>query len=115
MLSGQIAIEVVYALPDHQWVQALEVDAQTTVAQAVACSGLYQAFPQLADTTLTLGIYGKVVSPETVLKKDDRIEIYRPLLVNPKQARRHRAEAKPRSKQRPQQAAKTAKNSPKSA
>lgn len=88
---GMIAVEVVYALPEQQVWIALHVPPQTTVIQAVHASGLLQQQPELAAQPLVLGIYGKVVAPDTLVKADDRIEIYRPLQINPKQARRQRA------------------------
>ena len=59
--------------------------------QAVKLSGILPRFPEIDLLKNKLGIYGKVVPPTTVLRDRDRIEIYRPLRVDPKEARRKRA------------------------
>jgi putative ubiquitin-RnfH superfamily antitoxin RatB of RatAB toxin-antitoxin module len=85
-----IAVEVVYALPERQIVRRLEVSAGTTVQRALEASGLLQEFPEIPGERLDVGIYGKRVDRSTVLQEFDRIEIYRPLIADPKQARRAR-------------------------
>jgi uncharacterized protein len=82
---------VVYALPDRQSVQELELPPSATVAEAVARSGLLQKFPEIADRPLTCAIYGHVVADSHVLCADDRVEILRPLQVDPKESRRRAA------------------------
>lgn len=89
-----IAVEVVYALPDRQRLIALAVEAGCTARQAVRCSGIAVEFPGLDIEGATLGIFGRVVSDETRLAAGDRVEIYRPLLIDPKAVRRARAERK---------------------
>lgn len=69
----------------------MSVQAGTTVDQALALSGLLKRVGLQHDAALSLGIYGKKCSPETVLNQFDRIEIYRPLLLSPTEARRLRA------------------------
>ena len=83
-------IEVVYALPDEQALVALSVPRGTTAGEAVERSGLAARFPEIA-VGAKLGVFGKVVAPDTPLASGDRVEIYRPLLADPKQARRGRA------------------------
>ncbi len=85
-----IAIQLVYALSDAQEVIALEVPCGTTVAEAIAASGL-TARHSLSPTLANLGIFGRRVTPETVLRHGDRVEIYRALIADPKLARRQRA------------------------
>ena len=91
----EIAIEVVYALPDRQEVVPLCVPAGTTVKAAIGLSGLAERHPEIAGETLATGIYGRSVPGETVLSPGDRVEIYRPLCADPKQARRRRASRGP--------------------
>lgn len=93
MMSEQIKIEVVYGLAHKQKLISLNVDQGTTVRQGAELSGLEQDFPELNIAESKLGIFGKAVrSPETeLLKEGDRIEIYRPLLIDPKAARANRA------------------------
>ena len=88
-----IRIEVACALPDQQQVKVLNVEAGCTARQAVALSGIAEIFPDLALAECTLGIFSKVIEdPERyVLVDGDRVEIYRPLLLDPKEARRQRA------------------------
>ena len=88
---GSIEIEVVYALPQRQSVVTLTVPAGTTVEQAVARSGILGACPEIDRGNLQVGIYGERVALKRVLREQDRIEIYRPLIADPKQVRRKRA------------------------
>lgn len=89
--SETIQVEVVYAAPHQQQVHALQLPAGTTAQQAVEQSGLLQAHPELLNQPLVLGIYGKAVKADQVLRARDRVEIYRPLLGDPKEIRRRRA------------------------
>ncbi len=86
-----ISVEVVCALPARQRVAALRVAAGTTAREAVRASGLAAAFPELDLERCPLGIYGRVVSGEQVLGAGDRVEVYRPLLADPREARRRTA------------------------
>ena len=86
-----MAVEVVYALPDEQIVVTLEVPARTTARDAVKLSGLGERYPAIVSEACVLGIYGRVVTGDTVLEPGDRVEIYRELAADPKQARRRRA------------------------
>ena len=91
--DGLISIEVVHAGPASQEVIALEVREGTRLCDAIALSGLPERHPGL--DTCRAGIFGVPVAPDTVLREGDRVEIYRPLVADPKQARRRRA-ARPR-------------------
>jgi|TARA_B110000285_G_C15090272_1_gene598677 putative ubiquitin-RnfH superfamily antitoxin RatB of RatAB toxin-antitoxin module len=86
-----IKVDVVYASQDRQLRRELVVDQSTTVLAAVRKSGLLNDFPELEVDTLKLGIYGKVVPADTQLQNNDRVEIYRQLKIDAKQARRQRA------------------------
>jgi putative ubiquitin-RnfH superfamily antitoxin RatB of RatAB toxin-antitoxin module len=84
-------IEVLYAKPDRQFLIALQMPPGSTVKEAVEASGLLTQCPEIGEQALTLGIFGQVRLPNCVLKTGDRVEIYRPLINDPKEARRQRA------------------------
>lgn len=90
--SDQLKIEVVYALPERQEVISLQLASGSTVQQAVEQSGLLAQYPEI-DLTLKnkLGIFAKLVKPDTLLRDRDRVEIYRPLIADPKEARKQQA------------------------
>jgi hypothetical protein len=91
----RITVDVIYALPYEQIVGSVTIDQGATALEAVAQSGLMDRFPKLRTTSTTkFGIYGQIIeSPASyVLQAGDRVEIYRPLLIDPKEARRQRAE-----------------------
>jgi putative ubiquitin-RnfH superfamily antitoxin RatB of RatAB toxin-antitoxin module len=92
--KARLNIEVVYALPERQVLLALEVEPGTTVHEALEQSGIRHHFPALDTTAGQLGIFGKRVKGSAVLRDGDRIEIYRPLNADPKDARRQRARGK---------------------
>jgi len=79
---------VVYALPDRQSVQELQLPESATVAEAVERSGLLQKFPEITARPLACAIYGRVVADSHSLRADDRVEILRPLQLDPKDRRR---------------------------
>lgn len=87
-----LEVEVVYALPGEQVVVRLALPPGASAADAVERSGLPARFPEIAADA-KLGIYGRIVPADTPLGAGDRVEIYRPLIADPKQARRRRAEA----------------------
>jgi len=89
-VSALIEIEVTYALPKKQILKCLKVPYGTTVAQAVQLSGIRNEFSEIQPDNKNLGIFGKIVKPETVLRNHDRVEIYRPIIVDPKEKRRKR-------------------------
>ena len=91
-MNEKIDIEVVYALPDKQTLLKQEVSAGTTVLEAIQASGILEKYPQIDIAASKVGIFGKLVKPDTVLREKDRIEIYRPLIADPKEVRRKRAE-----------------------
>lgn len=93
MVEPVIEIEVVYAAVDRQALRSISVTPGTTVRAAVLASDIASEFPELNLRECSLGIFGKVVAdPDTrVIEAGDRIEIYRPLLADPKEVRRLRA------------------------
>ncbi|MFC0669181.1 RnfH family protein [Azotobacter chroococcum] len=95
-----IAVEVVYALADRQKLVGLSVPRGTTVREAALRSGLDRDFPGLDLANSPLGIFGKVVArpEERVLEEGERVEIYRPLIADPKEVRRQRAAKAARAK-----------------
>lgn len=82
---------IVYALPDRQTLRELELPESATVADAVARSGLVEQFPEIGARPLACAIYGRVVADSQVLRAGDRVEILRPLQVDPKESRRRAA------------------------
>ena len=86
-----INVEVAYALPEKQLIIAVNVDAGTTVGGAIVQSGIMQAFPELDLEHSDVGIFGKQTKMVSVLQDGDRVEIYRPLIADPKEVRRQRA------------------------
>ena len=91
-MTDTIDVEVVYALPDKQQIVRLNVPEGTTALQAVKQSQLDKVFDDLEfSDDLKLGVWGKSVSCDRVLVSGERVEIYRPLLADPKEARKARA------------------------
>ncbi|RRD90391.1 RnfH family protein [Conchiformibius steedae] len=88
---ADIDIEIAYACPEKQVLYRLRVPAGTTVRHALHKSPLAQDFPELDTNGVPLGIFGKRADDHTVLQAHDRIEVYRALIADPKQARRKRA------------------------
>jgi putative ubiquitin-RnfH superfamily antitoxin RatB of RatAB toxin-antitoxin module len=91
-MSGRLSIEVCYALPDGQTLIPIELPEGATVQQALDASGILQRFPQIDLAQQKVGVFGKLKSLDTVLVDHDRVEIYRPLIVDPKAARQRRVE-----------------------
>lgn len=91
MRMAQIRIEVACALPTRQCVVELAVEQGATAVHALHQSGILDRFPEIASDTVKLGIHGRILAPDTPLREGDRVEIYRPLTVDPKSTRRSRA------------------------
>ncbi|MDX1811747.1 MAG: RnfH family protein [Gammaproteobacteria bacterium] len=93
-MENKINVEIVYALPEEQVIHALEVEEGTTVKELIELSGLLEKYPDIElNKTNKIGIFGKLTKPDTVLREKDRVEIYRPLIADPKEIRRKRAAA----------------------
>ncbi len=86
-----IDIEIVYATAQKQMLLTLRVPENTIVAEAILQSGILEQFSELTFESLNVGIFSTPCSLEKEVKNGDRIEIYRPLLTDPKEARRQRA------------------------
>ena len=91
MLKESINVEVAYALPEKQVIRTVNVDSGTTIGAAIVQSGIMMDFPDLELEDAKVGIFGKVAAMTTVLSDGDRVEIYRPLIADPKEVRRKRA------------------------
>jgi len=89
-------VEVAYARPDRQEIVEVEVPEGTTAMEAVLKSGIEKIFPEVDPANTDMGIFGKVIKkPEAhPLREGDRVELYRPLKIDPKQARLNRAKKK---------------------
>ena len=88
------SVAVCYALPDACFLVQLDVAAGTTIAEAIAASGVLVRFPEIDLARNKLGLFGKLKPADTVLRDGDRIEIYRPLQADPMESRRRRARHK---------------------
>jgi putative ubiquitin-RnfH superfamily antitoxin RatB of RatAB toxin-antitoxin module len=88
-----INVEVAYALPHEQKIIALPVEEGCTAYQAAVRSGIAEQFPEIDLATTKMGIFGKVLKDPaaTTLQEGDRVEIYRPLIADPKEVRARRA------------------------
>ena len=84
-------VEVVYALPEQQSLLTVSVDDTCTAIEAVRQSGIVSEYPEIDLENVKLGIFSDSCTHETVLKAGDRVEIYRPLLADPKEIRKRRA------------------------
>jgi putative ubiquitin-RnfH superfamily antitoxin RatB of RatAB toxin-antitoxin module len=89
-MADAIRVEVAYAEPSRQFLRALTLPAGSTIADAIAASGLDAEFG-IDSSRLDCGIWSKGASRDTVLRDGDRVELYRALVADPKEARRRRA------------------------
>jgi len=89
--TGTICVEVAYATPERQEIVSVELPVGTSVAEAIQRSGLRNRFPGLEIDPAGVGIFSRKVPLDQVLEDGDRVEIYRPLLVDPRDSRRERA------------------------
>jgi putative ubiquitin-RnfH superfamily antitoxin RatB of RatAB toxin-antitoxin module len=90
-VDDMIEVEVAYAHPERQLILKLEVPPGTTAIEAVRLSGVEEQFPEIDVARNRIGVFGKLCKPERPLLAGDRVEIYRPLLVDPRVARRELA------------------------
>lgn len=90
-MTSSLDIEIVYCLPEKQLIERIQVSEGCTAGEAVAQSKLLADTDILREQPLRIGIFGKTCSTDTLLKAHDRVEIYRPLLLSPTEARRLRA------------------------
>lgn len=89
-------VEVAYARPDKQEIVPVTVPDGTTALEAVKLSGIVGIFPEVDPDAIDMGIFGKVIKDPAAheLREGDRVELYRPLKIDPKQARLNRAKKK---------------------
>ena len=84
-------VEVAYALPNKQSLVSIEVEEGTTIKEAIEASGVLDTYDQIDLTRDKVGIFSKFATLDTVLREKDRVEIYRPLIADPKQVLKERA------------------------
>ncbi len=87
----RIHVEVAYALPREQVILPLDMPEGSTLMQAIEQSGILGRFPDIDLDRQKVGIFGKLKKPDQVLRDGDRVEIYRPLIADPKEVRKQRA------------------------
>lgn len=91
-MPGNIAVEVVYALPQKQYLQRVTLEEGATIEQAILASGLLALRDDIDLDKNKVGIYSRPAKLQDVVHDGDRVEIYRPLIADPKELRRKRAE-----------------------
>ncbi|MEL4012563.1 RnfH family protein [Dryocola clanedunensis] len=91
-MSPEISVEVVYALPEKQYLRRVLLAAGSTVEQAIIASGLLELRSDIDLAKNKVGVYSRPVKLTDVVNDGDRVEIYRPLIADPKELRRQRAE-----------------------
>jgi putative ubiquitin-RnfH superfamily antitoxin RatB of RatAB toxin-antitoxin module len=90
-MENLLEVEVVYAKADRQSLVAVSLESGATVEQAIKASGILEQFAEIDLASHSVGIFGKVCRLSDTVNSGDRVEIYRPLLQNPMDARRKRA------------------------
>lgn len=89
--NSTIRVEVAYARPDQQIILPVELPAGATLEQAIIQSRMLEQFPELDLKTAKVGVFGKLGKLSATLRNGDRVEIYRPLIADPKAVRKQRA------------------------
>jgi putative ubiquitin-RnfH superfamily antitoxin RatB of RatAB toxin-antitoxin module len=90
-MTDKKLIEIAYATPARQEIIECEIEAGTSVRDAVRLSDITRYFPEIDPESCDIGVFGKLVTADYDLIEGDRIEIYRPLIADPKEVRRQRA------------------------
>ncbi len=90
-MSKTIPVEIAYALPAQQIILKVQVEEGSTAEQGILASGILEKFPEIDLAVNKVGIFGKLVKTDTILRERDRVEIYRPLIADPKEVRKQRA------------------------
>lgn len=91
MTGNEIIVEVAYALAKEQLIVPIKVADGTTAEQAIKTSGIMAKYPEIDLNVNKIGVFGKLAKLETPLRHLDRVEIYRPLIADPKEVRKQRA------------------------
>ena len=94
-MAEALHVSLCYATPTREFLRDLNVAPGTTIGQAIAASGILAEVPEIDLAVHLVGIFGKKKALDTVLREDDRIEVYRALVADPKDSRRRRAVNKP--------------------
>lgn len=92
MSANSISVEVIYALSEQQPLLRVRLAEGTTVEDAIRASGVLEKFPEIDLAKNKVGIFSKLVKLDETVRDRDRVEIYRPLIADPKEVRRKRAE-----------------------
>lgn len=90
-MAEMISVEVVYAIPQKQEIFSLNVPQGSTVRQAIEACGVLEKYPEINLAKNKLGVFAKLTKADTLLRNRDRVEIYRPLIADPKEVRKQRA------------------------
>jgi len=91
MENDSILIEIAYATPERQLILEQSIEPGTSPREALIQSDIDQYFPEVDKNKCDIGIFGKAVRPDHVMENGDRIEVYRPLIADPKEVRKQRA------------------------
>jgi putative ubiquitin-RnfH superfamily antitoxin RatB of RatAB toxin-antitoxin module len=91
-MADEIAVEVAYALPQEQVLMAVRLAPNATVEEAIRRSGILERFPEIDLGKNKVGIFSRITKLDATVRDKDRVEIYRPLIADPKEVRRKRAE-----------------------
>ena len=100
-MAEKVEVVISYATPTQEFLCPLAVEPGTTIGQAIEASGVLATFPEINLVTQPVGIFAKKKTLDTVLRARDRIEIYRPLVADPKDSRRKRAAKKDAAASKP--------------
>ena len=90
--DNMIKVEVLYALPQEQTLRVVNIPSGATLSEAIKRSGMLELHPEIDLSSNKVGIFGKLSKLDTVLREKDRVEIYRPLIADPKEVRKRLAE-----------------------
>lgn len=93
MTEAPFIVEVAYAKPEKQLILTVACASSVTVQEAIVRSGILGKFPEIDLASNQVGVFGKIATLQTALRPGDRVEIYRPLIADPKDARKRRAAA----------------------
>src|SRR5579872_5559592 len=91
MAKNKIQVEVTYALPEWQRLITIQIEEGSTIEQAIRQSGILESFPEINLTSQKVGVFSKPRALTDIIHDGDRIEIYRSLTIDPKEARRAKA------------------------
>jgi len=90
-MAEMISVEVVYAIRQKQEIFSLKIPEGSTVRQAIEACGVLEKYPEIDLAKNKLGVFSKLAKADTPLRNRDRVEIYRPLIADPKEVRKQRA------------------------